>query len=209
MPVAQLTTTANIRKTVSFRAYQDADLPIREETFDGREYLVVPVVALVEGVLQAMNAPTPELALVEEFGKVPDSWNGRPIVMNHPVVNNIPVSANSPAVLEEYQFGLVFNARIEDSSLKVEAWLDKAKIESLGGEVADTLDRINNGDLVEVSTGLFTGTEVSKGRFNGREYQAIWRNIIPDHLAFLSDGVLGACSGEDGCGVRVNTQHAW
>lgn len=202
-------TTPN-RKSVAFRAHLEAN-DTRTETFQGREYLVVPVIALVEGVLQAMNASTPELALASEFGKVPESWNGRPIVMNHPIVDNKPVSANSPSILEEYQFGFMFNTELVDSKLKTEAWLDTARINELGGEVASTVERIQAGTDVEVSTGLFCATEESKGRFNNRDYAAVWRNVLPDHLAFLSEGVLGACSGADGCGVRANTQaaHGW
>lgn len=191
-------------KAYSIRAQADS-AEVRTETFMGREYTVVPVIALVEGVLQGMNASTPELALEEEFGRVPDGWNGRPIVMNHPVINGQPVSANSPAVLEAYQMGFVFNTVVEDKKLKVEAWLDNERIAEVGGEFETTLERITSGTTVEVSTGLFTGIEESTGRFNGKDYGGIWRDVVPDHLAFLSEGTLGACSIEDGCGTpRVN-----
>ncbi len=178
----------------------------RTETFMGREYVVVPVVALVEGVLQGMNAANPELALFEEFGSVPDGWNGRPVVMNHPIVDGSPVSANSPTVLETYQLGYVFHALGDGEAKKliVEAWLDVERIKALGGEAQSTLDRVLAGTIVEVSTGLFTGLEETKGRFNNQDYSGIWRNIIPDHLAFLSEGTIGACSIEDGCGTPRN-----
>ena len=193
--------------SISIRA-QVSDLA-RTETLYGREFMVVPVIALVEGVLQGMNASTPELALEEEFGKVPDGWNGRPLVMNHPVVNGSPVSANSPKILEEYAFGQLFNTAVEDGKLKTEAWIDVERVNALGGEVATTLDRINANQSVEVSTGLYTSVEEVQGKFNGKDYSGIWRNIVPDHLAFLSEGVLGACSIEDGCGTpRINTSKA-
>lgn len=197
--------TPSQTRAFSIRAQADSSA-VRTETFMDREYTVVPVVALVEGVLQGMNAQTPELALQEEFGRVPEGWNGRPIVMNHPVINGQAVSANSPAVLETYQMGFVFNTVVEDGKLKVEAWLDNARIEEVGGEFASTLERINAGTTVEVSTGLFTGIEESKGRFNGKEYGGIWRDVVPDHLAFLSEGTIGACSIDDGCGTpRTNS----
>lgn len=199
-----------MQQSVSIRAHKDETADIRTETYMGREYVVVPVVALVEGVLQGMNAEVPELALSEEFGKVPEGWNGRPVVMNHPTVNNVPVSANSPAILEAYSFGMIFNTRIEDTKLKMDAWVDTQRASDLGGEFQSTLDRLRNGTVIEVSTGLFTGTEKVSGKFNGRTYQAVWRNIVPDHLAFLSEGVRGACSVEDGCGTpRVNTTTPW
>ena len=87
-------------KSVSFRAQMGGSL--RTNTLYGKDQLIVPVVALVEGVLQAMNAATPELALAEEFGKFPAGWNGRPVVMNHPIIDKNPVSANSPSVLETF-----------------------------------------------------------------------------------------------------------
>lgn len=195
-----------IRKSISFRAHQDDSVELRTEQYLGRDHLVVPVVALVEGVLQGMNAATPELALAEEFGRVPEGWDGRPLVMNHPVVNGIPVSANSPSVLESYSFGYLFNTKLEDAKLKTEAWIDLARVEELGGEVETTVQRIRDGEVVEVSTGLFTATEPVEGKFNGRNYKGVWRGVVPDHLAFLSEGVLGACSAEDGCGTpRVNS----
>ena len=77
---------------------------IREETFQGKDFLVVPVIALVEGVHQASNAPAPELALASEFGKYPQGWDGRPVLLSHPQREGSPVSANSPEVLEDQSF---------------------------------------------------------------------------------------------------------
>jgi len=192
-------------RSVAFKVQQEDTIELRTESHLGREFLVVPVVALVEGVLQGMNAPVPELALSSEFGKIPDGWNGRPIVMNHPVVDGVAVSANSPAVLEAFSFGMMFNTHVEDSKLKSEAWLDVARAAEIGGEIQETVERIQAGEMVEISTGLWTDTEEKKGRWNSKEYGAVWHNIVPDHLAFLSKGVKGACSVEDGCGTpRMN-----
>jgi len=191
------------QKSISFRA--QASSTIRTEMYLGREHIVVPVVALVEGVLQGLSSPTPEYAAASEFGKVPEGWNGRPVVMNHPIINGTPVSANSPTVLETYAFGQLFNTYVEDGKLLTEAWIDTERVNTLGGEVSTTVERIQSGTIVEVSTGLFTDIEHTSGRFNGKDYAAVWHNIVPDHLAFLSDGVKGACSVADGCGTpRVN-----
>lgn len=190
---------------IAYRASGDTS-QLRTDMFEGKDFLVVPVIALVQGVLQSMNSDSPELALAEEFGRIPAAWNGRPIVMNHPVVDGIPVSANSPKVLETVQFGWIFNAALDGEKLKVEAWLDVEKVKALGGEIATTVQRIQDGQIVEVSTGLFTGVEEIDGEYDGKEYEGIWRNIIPDHLAFLSEGLIGACSVDDGCGTpRTNS----
>ena len=194
-------------KGISFRAQLSGGF--RTNTLFGKDHLVVPVVALVEGVLQAMNAATPELALSSEFGKFPASWNGRPVVMNHPIINSQPVSANIPTVLETYSFGHLFNTVLEDGKLKTEAWIDLDRVNALGGEVASTIARIQAGEIVEVSTGLFTDVDEVSGTFNGKTYDAVWRGVVPDHLAFLSAGTIGACSVEAGCGTRVNAAPSW
>jgi len=178
---------------------------IRTESFSGREYLVVPVVALKEGVLFGANASSPEFCPSSALESLPAKWNGRPIVMNHPQIQGAFVSANHPKVMEDWAFGYVFNAYYDDSSLKLEAWIDTARAQELGGEFQDVVDRINSGKVVEVSTGLFCDVIPEAGTFRGQKYTAKWANINSDHLAMLSDGVLGACSIENGCGApRLN-----
>ena len=184
---------------------------VRYETFMGRDYTVVPVIALVEGVLQASNSPVPELALASEFAKVPDAWNGRPVVMNHPKDDDgVPISANIPSVLETVQFGYMFNTQLKNNaagkpSLYTEAWIDTKRAKKLGGDIGRVLERIDEGEVIEVSTGLYSVSEESKGTWDLKDYEAIWRDVVPDHLAFLSEGKTGACSVEDGCGaMRTN-----
>ena len=171
-----------------------------------RDHLVVPVVALVEGVLYGQNSSGPELALAEVFGAHLEGWNGRPVVMNHPQLPNGDfVSANSPSIQDEWAFGQIFNSRLEDNKLKVEAWIDTARAAELGGDFEETLGRLQSAEMVEVSVGVFVVLEEAEGYYNGKEYGQVWVEIIPDHLAMLSNGVLGACSAEDGCGApRVN-----
>ena len=176
---------------------------IRQETWNGKEYTVVPVIAIVEGVLYGANATTPEFASSTEFGKFPEAWNGRPVVLNHPQIDGIYVSAGSPQVLEQYQMGFMFNTTLDGTKLKTEAWLDNVRITELGGTFQETLDRINAGEIVEVSVGTFLDTIDELGTFNGKNYGARWANIAPDHLAILEKGLTGACSVKDGCGTRV------
>ena len=166
------------------------------------EHTVVPCIALVEGVLWPANAPSPELALAEEFGRFPKGWDGRPIVMNHPQIDDAPVSASNPAILESYCVGNVFNTKLVGNKLHMELWINKARAEELGGDALDTVTRLLEGNsTVEVSTGLFTMSEMVEGEFNGQAYSSVWRNIVPDHLALLSEGTIGACSVEGGCGA--------
>jgi hypothetical protein len=174
---------------------------IRVESWQGREYTVVPVVAIVEGVLQGANAKTPEFAPASEFGKFPKAWDGRPVVMNHPQLNGVFVSAAIPQVLEEFSMGMVFNTALDGKKLKCEAWLDHGRIEEVGGEMLETLQRIQNHEVVDVSVGAWLDVASRSGTHEGKSYSGVWQNVAPDHLAFLSKGTPGACSVADGCGV--------
>jgi len=173
---------------------------IRTGTYRDHDYVVVPVVALVEGVIHAHNAPSPELVLAEEFGRAPQGWNGRPVMLGHPQRGGHQVSANEPSVLEAGQIGQVFNARVEGGKLKAEAWLDPVLVEKVQG-ASEMLEGMRGGEQVEVSVGVFVTENETRGALHGKTYTGIWKDITPDHLAFLTDGVIGACSIEMGCGA--------
>ena len=180
---------------------------IRTAEFRGQEHTVIPAVALVEGVLWPVNAEAPELALAEEFGRFPDGWNGRPVVFDHPRnAEDIPISASAPEVLETNAFGQLFNTVLEGNKLKTEIWINNALIDDLSEEGQETIESLKNGEgIVEISTGMFIMSERISGEFDGEEYESIWRNIVPDHLAVLPKGKVGACSVKDGCGApRTN-----
>lgn len=186
----------------SIRFQQSAE-PIERRNFQGREHVVVPVVALVEGVLQGANAASPELALAEEFGKFPDAWNGRPVTLGHPMRDNRFVSASSsPEVHAEEAIGTTFNARVEDKKLKVDFFLDPEKAPQ------EEIDRLQSGQMLEVSTGFFAERLPQGGEHSGERFDGVLLNIMPDHIALLNEGEIGACSVEDGCGApRINVIH--
>ena len=179
----------------------------RKETFNDVEHLVIPVVALVEGVLHSANSEQPELALASEFGKTPEGWNGRPVTINHPEIRGEKVSANSPEILETEQIGQLFNTVLDGKKLKTEAWINVERTNALGGEIETTVGRLLDGDVVEVSTGLFSDIEPEEGTHEGEQFFGVWRNVIPDHLAVLTEGNVGACSVADGCGANRANSH--
>lgn len=196
----------------SFALKVNSDVEIRTETLMGREYSVVPVIAMVEGVRFGATQSSAELGLAHEFGENPLLWNNRPLVLNHPQDEDGNfISANqAPEVLEQYAFGFTLNSYVDDKKLKLEAWIDVDRVESLGGDFQDVYDRIiaqEEDDTVEVSVGFFTDVEEKKGTFKGQSYTGIWRNIRPDHLAILPNST-GACSVEDGCGIPRIQQEA-
>ena len=174
---------------------------IRTAKFREKDHVVVPVVALVEGVLHAVNSPAPELVLIDEVARSYKGWNGRPIVAGHPTVNGVQVSANDPEIMERWAFGHTFNAAVEGKKLTVEAWLELETAQRVGDSALEIIERLRANEIIEVSVGAFIASEKKKGVHDGKPYHGIWREVISDHLAFLPKGEIGACSVEAGCGT--------
>ena len=151
-------------------------------TWEGKEFLVVPVIALTEGVHTGSAGPA--LYLVDEFGKYIEAWNGSPLPVLHPQRNGIPISANSPEIISEQSVGWFFNAKLEDKKLKGELWIDTERAQRIAPEVIDLVQR----GRLEVSTGLWSEDELTSGNWDGKDYDSIIRNIRPDHLALLPGG---------------------
>lgn len=180
----------------------------RTELFEGREHLVVPVIALIgDSVVWASNAPGPEFIPSDVIARSAIEWAGRPVVGDHPVVNGKAISANDPRICESRAFGRLANPTYgPDKKLRLEAWLDKTKAPKVGELESDVLTRINKGETVEVSIGAFVEIEKQEGTSpNGQDYVGVWTDIGSDHLAMLPAGVGGACSVDMGCGApRIN-----
>lgn len=153
----------------------------------GKDYYILESTIIVEGVLNGLLYPKSEIS------KFIDAWNGCPTTRKHPKINNKPVSANIPLVLDNTQIGFIFNTRMDGNKLLTDVWIEKEKY----------TDEIKN--ATEVSTGLFLEAKEEQGTFNGVEYKGIAINYRPDHLAILPDEE-GACSNEDGCNLKHNTQ---
>jgi len=171
---------------------------VRKEIFDGKDYLVVPVIMMVEGVHHGSHGAV--LHTAEELGKFPASWDGIPVTLGHPKVDGQYVSANTPEILKDWAIGTIFNTRMDGKDLKAEAWIDETKLIAFSPKTAT---RINNGEIIEVSIGVFSDEDIIEGFYGIEQYSAIAKNHRPNHLALLPDEV-GACSIMDGCGLRVN-----
>lgn len=168
---------------------------LQRRQHDGREYAVVPATIIVQGVLNGELVPADEMA---EFA---ERWNGRPVPLRHPTNGTGEyISSNDPAVIEQHVIGTIFNAEFVGDRVRAEMWIDTAKVARLGGEAVATLQRLDAGDVVEVSTGYYAHFEEGAGTFNGQAYTGIQRNLVPDHVALLPDEV-GACSVAAGCGA--------
>lgn len=175
---------------------------LRTAEYEGREWYVLPVVALVEGVIHAVNSKKPELVRAEKFSRNASAWAGRPVFSGHPMEAGVPVSGNLPHVLPT-SAGLVFTPRAA-KKLEMEAWLDPERCKT--GKNARLLARAKEGKPIEVSVGAFVTLEEKSGDWSGRAYDGEWDVIIPDHLALLDEGQRGACSLAMGCGaLRANS----
>lgn len=172
---------------------------VRNEKLEGKDCLVVPMVMIVEGVLNGSGGPLYYPA--EELAKVPAVWNHKPVVVYHPTMGDQPISACDPATINAYKVGVILNTKWDGKRLSAEAWLNPDRLELVDKRVSDA---INANQMMEVSTGLFTDNEATPGVFNGIAYNGVARNLRPDHLAILPDQI-GACSIADGAGLlRVN-----
>lgn len=174
---------------------------ITEKQHAGTKHLVVPVTMIVQGVLPGSLGPL--LHLAEDFGKFPESWNGIPVVINHPQINGKNVSANISTIIDTGCVGRIYNTFVTEGTppeLKAECWLEETKLSTIS---IDTYNAVKKGQPIEVSVGVFTENEPEEGEYSGIQYNAIARNHRPDHLALLPGGV-GACSLADGCGIHAN-----
>lgn len=184
------------------------DGEIRLDTLSGVEHVVAPIVLLVGNtVIHPVNAATPEFVPADTIALAPAGWDGRPAMSgDHPSVDGIMCSANSPRVLEQFSIGQLFGTKFANNRLTGEVWVDPRR--SSVPDATEILRRMREGEPVEISVGAFVVADQVRGVHDGREYGAIWREIIPDHVALLREGLVGACSVAMGCGTpRAARRH--
>lgn len=178
------------------------DGQVRTQTFDGRAHLVMPVVLMVEGV-HTGSSGRPTYYSPEELMASVNLWNGVVVPVFHPQnEQGENISANQPDVIEECVVGRLFNVRfdVKENKLRGEIYLDTEKARRISAEL---LEAIQSNENIEVSTGLYFDDNSESGDWNGEHYEVRALNIHPDHLAILP-GRVGACSFDDGCGIRAN-----
>jgi hypothetical protein len=182
-----------MEKTLNFYSQSMKPTATRVER-DGRKFMVVPGVPLVEGVLNKRYVPA------EQFGYFVNDWNDIPVVLRHPNENRGSARVASPDVPVVGRF---YKAQMDGSRLIGEFWLDEEKLNAFE-EGKQIIARVEKGLPVEVSTGYFSATTPAAGNFKGVDYSFIDSDIHPDHIALLPDQI-GACSIQDGCGLMRNS----
>jgi hypothetical protein len=182
----------------------------RKEMLEGRPHLVVPAVMQVEGVANGSRGPL--FYSKELLAKDANSWDNKPVVVYHPEKNGKFTTAGDPIVLNTQKVGILLKTRCGECTVngekkvgwKTEVWLDEKRATDLMPQV---VEKIKNGEMVEVSTGLYTQNQKKDGKFGEREYKAVVKSYVPDHFAILPEG-QGACTVEDGAGLARNADHS-
>ncbi len=166
-----------------------------------RRHVVVPVVMMVPGV--HCGSAGPVLHTAEQLARHPGAWNGIPVTIGHPVEQGACVSANRPDIIDATIVGRVYNSQYdaEANKLRAEVWLDESAVLS---REPSLIAHLVNGLPMDVSIGAFTDDTAADGIYEGVAYSAISSNYRPDHLALLPHD-QGACSWNDGCGLRANS----
>lgn len=179
---------------------------LRTEVYQGRDHVVLPIVALVgEIVVTGMNSDGPEYIPAHVLAAAPAGWNGRPVVNTHPVdADGNGSFANTPDLWEQMCFGQAFNVEFADNRLRVDCYLDPKKAEQVGEGAVEVLAKAEAGEMVEVSVGAWVWLEDEEGTSpSGENYSQRWAALVPDHIAvgLQEQGAgIGACSVEMGCG---------
>ena len=187
-------------ENLSVHHIQSNPYVIRTGMHQGRKHIIVPVIMMVEGVHNGSHGPL--LHLAEDLCKFPEAWNGIPISVSHPEMEGRIVSANRPNIIDQQGVGRVYGTEFIDGKLKGEAWIDEEKLRQIS---QTAYAYIMQARPLDVSVGVFTEDEPVSGVWNGEQYVGVARNYRPDHLALLPGG-QGACSWQDGCGIRANAE---
>lgn len=174
----------------------------RREHIAGQEYAVYPVVMLVPGVHQgAIGGPVyypPEVIAAS----VP-KWNGIAATVNHPInaQGDYCLLSENPEIKNQKSIGDIASPFSKIGKLMGKIRLNVLKTNQTHPGMIEALD---SGQAMDVSTGLLALDDGRPGQWNGERYEASITEIIPDHLALLPDQA-GACSWQDGCGIRANS----
>ncbi len=154
---------------------------------NGVSHLIVPVIAARVGVMNGLYYSEDALST-----SVP---------VSHPKNGEQFLSANTPEG-SKTNIGHFYHVNFDTQTqaLKGQLFLNIPRAELLG--YSDLITRLESGEQIDVSTGLYPNIEQVSGDFNGEAYSGKVLNLYPDHLAILPNEV-GACSVKKGCGTHL------
>lgn len=133
-----------------------------------------------EGILEYR---TPDGGIRREFRPREENqkalllWGLKPVTLEHP-----PILLDSENA-KQYQVGMT------DSTVFLDGGFVRGVIVATDSKAVESIER---GDTVEVSTGYKCDVDHKPGVWNGQHYDAIQRNIIPNHVALTKKGRAGS-----------------
>lgn len=175
---------------------QQGSYTTETQVVDGQLHLRVPVVMMTEGVHVGSQGAV--LHRADNLTANAEVWKNQPVVINHPQHAGQFISVRDPNANPDDVVGYVEQISSSRQQLQGSIMLNVQKLMERDMQL---YQRITAGELVEVSIGAFIPLEHTPGVHNNEPYEAVAQSYQPDHLALLP-GDVGACSVQDGCGIR-------
>jgi hypothetical protein len=123
-----------------------------------------------------------------------DSLEGKPIIINARDKGHEWQTADEEELVDTYQVGAVAGRpRMMDKDIVIDAIITDA----------DTIEKIENKQLVECSAAYDSETELIKGTYGDKTYDAVQKNLRMNHILLLPEG-RGRC----GHKVRILNKEA-
>ncbi|MDR1268951.1 MAG: hypothetical protein LBK82_05450 [Planctomycetaceae bacterium] len=95
---------------------------VRHEELEGREYLVVLMSMILEGVHVGSQGAI--YYSKDELAKTSEMWNMKPILIYHPKYGNTGTDLH---IYKNQSIGMIMGTQWQNGKLKAEAWIDKEK----------------------------------------------------------------------------------
>ena len=167
--------------------------------------MAYPVTALPPALVTALGDTVPADGMVRVLQTADvlhepglDAYQGLPMTTEHPATADRLVPLNDSRFTVGVFFSPTFNRKGVAGDLTI--------IDAKAGAMVDS------GKAVELSLGYRVELEAKSGSFKGKEYQAVKKKIIPNHIAITASGRCGAecvindcadCGGQSTGGKKV------
>lgn len=189
-----------IKRYATLQSTLAASSKPRTANLEGVDYLIFPCIAIMSNiVVQGLGSQGPEFVPAEVLAELPESWNSRPVLYNHPP--SLDMEANSPEVFVAQRLGQMFNTVLDSSgNIQPEVWINPGRLADINAEELATRLANPKSNPISVSCGVWLWVAQQSGTApDGTPYEYVWQRIVPNHLAILPPEIPGACSVETGC----------
>lgn len=189
-----------MKKITTYKKNTTATYTAVQFSINEEQFISVPVIMMVPGVHVGSHGQM--LHTVEGLQSNVEQWNDKPVVIYHPQDNEGNfISAYSDGVVH---VGRITNTRFENG-LRADIVFNLTTLQAVSPE---TYVSILESQPLEVSIGAYATEIKETGIYEPTQetYTAITTAYQADHLAILPKAT-GACSYNDGCGIRVNQQN--